>query len=48
MYYHFINNIVYKEAPLYCIEVFKKAFWSFNEYGFSIEDPDIAGDTPHP
>lgn len=46
MYYHFINNIVYKEAPLYCIEVFKKT-WNYNECGFFKEGPDIAGDTLH-
>lgn len=28
---HFINSIVYKEAPLYCVEVFKKTFWNFSE-----------------
>lgn len=28
---HFINSIVYKEVPLYCVEVFKKTFWNFSE-----------------
>lgn len=29
--YRFINRIVYKEVPLYCIEVFTKTIWNFSE-----------------